>query len=78
MSLRPSVATASVAAVLTEVRAGLAGAITIGQPICYRVQSPTFTIEFARQQGQGANAGGITHSHAIYREPGNDYGAGLS
>jgi hypothetical protein len=42
------------------------------------VQGPTFIIEFAHQQGQGANAGGITHIHSIYREPGNDYGAQLS
>ncbi|MGI5290570.1 DUF3500 domain-containing protein [Nonomuraea polychroma] len=54
------------------------GQTAIGNPIYYRVQGPTFTIEFAHQQGQGANAGGITHIHAIYREPSNDYGAGLS
>jgi len=51
------------------------GATQIGNPVYYRVQGPTFTIEFAHQQGQGANAGGITHIHSIYREPGNDYGA---
>ncbi|MER6952395.1 MULTISPECIES: DUF3500 domain-containing protein [unclassified Streptomyces] len=54
------------------------GSTEIGNPIYYRVQGPTFTIEFAHQQGQGANAGGITHIHSIYREPGNDYGAGLT
>jgi hypothetical protein len=54
------------------------GSTQIGNPIYYRVQGPTFTIEFAHQQGQGANAGGITHIHSIYREPGNDYGAQLS
>jgi Protein of unknown function (DUF3500) len=54
------------------------GATTIGQPIYYRVQGPTFVIEFAHQQGGGANAGGITHIHSIYREPGNDYGAELA
>lgn len=54
------------------------GSTEIGNPIYYRVQGPTFTIEFAHQQGQGANAGGITHIHAIYREPGNDYGAQLA
>ncbi|WP_322749859.1 MULTISPECIES: DUF3500 domain-containing protein, partial [unclassified Frankia] len=54
------------------------GSTTLGQPIYYRVQGPTFIIEFAHQQGGGANAGGITHIHSIYREPGNDYGAGLS
>ncbi|WP_018680748.1 DUF3500 domain-containing protein [Actinokineospora enzanensis] len=53
------------------------GATTIGQPVYYRVQGPTFTIEFAHQQGQGANAGGITHIHSIYREPENDYGSQL-
>lgn len=55
----------------------MARGTTIGQPIYYRVQGPTFTIEFAHQQGDGANAGGITHIHSIYREPGNDYGAQL-
>ncbi|SHN34550.1 DUF3500 domain-containing protein [Cryptosporangium aurantiacum] len=54
------------------------GKTTIGNPIYYRVQGPTFTIEFAHQQGQGANAGGVTHIHSIYREPDNDYGAELS
>ncbi len=54
------------------------GSTEIGNPIYYRVQGPTFTIEFAHQQGQGANAGGITHIHSIYREPGNDYGAQLT
>ena len=54
------------------------GSTQIGNPVYYRVQGPTFTIEFAHQQGQGANAGGITHIHSIYREPGNDYGAQLA
>lgn len=54
------------------------GSTTIGNPIYYRVQSPTFVIEFAHQQGGGANAGGITHIHSIYREIGDDYGAALS
>jgi hypothetical protein len=54
------------------------GSTQIGNPIYYRVQGPTFTIEFAHQQGQGANAGGITHIHSIYREPGNDYGTQLA
>jgi hypothetical protein len=73
------------AAKLAAVKANLAdttfawyGSTEIGNPIYYRVQGPTFTIEFAHQQGQGANAGGITHIHSIYREPGNDYGAGLT
>jgi hypothetical protein len=54
------------------------GKTEIGKPVYYRVQSPSMVIEFAHQQGQGANAGGITHIHSIYREPDNDYGAELS
>ena len=52
------------------------GATTIGQPIYYRVQSPTFVIEFAHQR-QG-NSGDVSHIHSIYREIGNDYGAKLA
>ncbi|MFH8803972.1 DUF3500 domain-containing protein [Streptomyces sp. NPDC017936] len=51
------------------------GSTAADQPVYYRVQSPAFTIEFAHQQGSGANAGGTTHIHSIYRENGNDYGA---
>jgi uncharacterized protein DUF3500 len=54
------------------------GETTAGKPIYYRVQGPSLIIEFAHQHGQGANAGGVTHIHAIYREPGNDYGAELN
>jgi hypothetical protein len=54
------------------------GKTEVGNPVYYRVQSPSMVIEFAHQQGQGANAGGITHIHSIYREPDNDYGAELS
>ncbi|GII00076.1 hypothetical protein Pta02_20840 [Planobispora takensis] len=71
------------AAKLKSAEDGLAGTTfawyretEIGNPIYYRIQGPAFTIEFAHQQGGGANAGGITHIHSIYREPGNDYGAG--
>lgn len=49
------------------------GATAVGQPIYYRIQSPTFVIEFAHQQGAG-----VTHIHSIYREIGNDYGAKLA
>jgi hypothetical protein len=40
------------------------GGTTTGGPFYYRVQGPMFTIE-------------STGLHAVYREPGNDYGAGL-
>ncbi|GIE99335.1 DUF3500 domain-containing protein [Paractinoplanes rishiriensis] len=53
------------------------GDTTIGHPVYYRITSPSYVIEFAHQQGQGANAGGVTHIHGIYRELGNDYGASL-
>lgn len=79
--LNPGQAAAKLAAVakdLGSVTFAWYGATTIGRPVYYRVQGPAFVIEFAHQQGQGANAGGVTHIHAIYREPGNDYGAGLS
>jgi hypothetical protein len=37
----------------------------------YRVQGPTVIIEYAPQQGD------VDHIHTIYRDPTNDYGAGL-
>ncbi|MFE9686679.1 DUF3500 domain-containing protein [Streptomyces sp. NPDC006285] len=65
-----------------EAQAGLdqtyfawSGSTAANQPIYYRVQNPAFTIEFAHQQGSGANAGGVSHIHSIYRENSNDYGA---
>ena len=54
------------------------GGTTAGESIYYRVQGPTLIIEFARQQGPDANAGGVPRIRSIYREPDNDYGAGLS
>jgi hypothetical protein len=54
-----------------------AGPVTAGQPIYYRITSPSFIIEFSHQTGGGANSGGITHIHSMYREIGNDYGAAL-
>ncbi|QJT05586.1 DUF3500 domain-containing protein [Streptomyces asoensis] len=62
-------------AVLDQTYFAWSGSTAANQPVYYRVQSPAFTIEFAHQQGSGANAGGITHIHSIYRENGNDYGA---
>lgn len=40
----------------------------------YRIQGPTFFMEFAPQQMGGAP---MEHTHAMYREPGNDYGESL-
>ncbi len=43
-------------------------------PVYYRIQGPHVLIEFANQ-----NLGGnpLQHLHSVYREPGNDYGAGF-
>lgn len=80
-TLDPAVATSKLAtaqAGLDDTTFAWSGATTAGQPIYYRIQGPMFTIEFAHQRGDGGDGGGgITHIHAVYREPGNDYGAGL-
>jgi hypothetical protein len=79
-AVNPAAAAAKLAAAeqnLDQTTFAWYGSTEIGNPIYYRVQSPSYVIEFAHQQGQGANAGGITHIHSIYREPGNDYGAEL-
>lgn len=54
-----------------------AGQVAVGAPIYYRITSPSITIEFSHQTGMGANSGGISHIHAMYREIGNNYGAAL-
>ncbi|PPK67439.1 DUF3500 domain-containing protein [Actinokineospora auranticolor] len=50
-----------------------AGDTAAGQPVYYRVQGPTYTIELAHRQDQD----GIARVDSIYREPENDYGAQL-
>jgi hypothetical protein len=47
------------------------GATTNGGLAYYRIQGPTVIIEYAPQQGD------LEHIHTIYRDPTNDYGAGL-
>ena len=47
------------------------GATTNGGLAYYRIQGPTVVIEYAPQQGD------LDHIHTIYRDPTNDYGAGL-
>ena len=63
---------------MSEIRANLAktffawsGSTTNGGLAYYRIQGPTLVIEYAPQQGD------IDHIHTIYRDPTNDYGAGL-
>jgi hypothetical protein len=51
-----------------------AGPTTEGQGAYFRIHSPVAVIEYA-PQGQPPN--NTDHIHTIYREPGNDYAAGL-
>jgi hypothetical protein len=50
------------------------GSTTSGNAAYYRVTGPSVVIEFSPQQMGGS---AVQHTHAMYREPGNDYGAGL-
>lgn len=66
---------------MAEVEANLAetwfawyGPTTNGQPAYYRIQGPTIFIEYS-PQSMGGSA--IDHIHAMFRDPTNDYGAGL-
>lgn len=43
--------------------------------IYYRVQSPSYTIEFAHAKAGPGTTRGTDHIHSMYRENGNDYGA---
>ena len=56
---------------LSEVRFSWRGPVKQGSPAYYRVQGPTFFLEYAPQQmGGDPNE----HVHAMYREFANDYG----
>ena len=66
---------------LAEVEANLAeswfawyGPTTNGEASYYRIQGPTIFIEYSPQSMGGA---AIDHIHAMFRDPTNDYGAGL-
>ena len=45
-----------------------------GEAACFRIQGPTIVIEFAPQH-MGGDA--TQHTHAMYRDPTNDYGKGF-
>jgi len=69
---------AGAAARMSDIRANLSktffawsGSTVNGQLAYYRIQGPTVVIEYAPQQGD------LDHIHTIYRDPTNDYGAGL-
>jgi ribulose-5-phosphate 4-epimerase/fuculose-1-phosphate aldolase len=66
------------AARMSEIKSNLArtyfawsGPATDGSAAYFRIQGPTVLIEYAPQQGD------VDHIHTIYRDPTNDYGAGL-
>jgi len=66
------------AARMAEIRSNLSrtyfawsGATENGGLAYFRIQGPTVLIEYAPQQGD------LDHIHTIYRDPTNDYGAGL-
>jgi len=63
---------------MAEIRSNLSrtyfawsGATENGGLAYFRIQGPTVLIEYAPQQGD------LDHIHTIYRDPTNDYGAGL-
>lgn len=69
------------AAKMAEVEANLAdtwfawyGPTANGEAAYYRIQGPTLLIEYS-PQSMGGSA--IDHIHAMFRDPTNDYGAGL-
>jgi hypothetical protein len=57
---------------LEKVHFGWAGSPQPGQPHYYRVQGPTFVIEFCNAQNQA------NHSHAVYRSYKGDFGIPLA
>lgn len=64
---------------LAEVEAGIAdtyvawsGPTTTGSAAYFRIQGPRLFIEYSPQQMGGS---ATNHTHAIYRDPANDYGA---
>ena len=48
------------------------GPITAGSASYWRVQGPTLYMEYSPQQMGGSAA---NHTHAMFRDPTNDYGA---
>jgi hypothetical protein len=61
-------------ATLGETYFAWAGPVGPGQGAYFRIHGPAAIIEYA-PQGQAPN--NTDHIHTIYREPGNDYAAGL-
>ena len=56
---------------VVDVHFGWLGSVEHGRPHYYRVQGPSFLVEYDNTQN-GAN-----HSHTVWRTPGDDFGASL-
>ena len=58
--------------------------MTQGEGIYFQISGPNVFIEFSNQQGSagadvtGYTTGGWGHIHTIYRDPTNDYAAGVT
>ena len=70
--LKPSVADVEMEEIramkLDELYFAWAGSLERGQGHYYRIQGPTFLIEFNNTQGNG------NHAHSVWRDPRNDFG----
>ena len=53
---------------IENIRFGWAGSTLLGQPMYYRVQGPTFLLEYINVQDQG------DHAHTVWRDFENDFG----
>jgi hypothetical protein len=53
---------------LDQIRFGWAGALEARQPHYYRLQGPTFLLEFDNSRNRG------THIHSVWRDFGEDFG----
>ena len=69
---------------MSEIKANLSetwfawsGPTTIGSAAYFRIQGPTLLIEYSPQRLRGNGGLDTTHTHTIYRDPTNDYGARL-
>jgi hypothetical protein len=50
-----------------------AGGVEPGKPYSYRVQGPTFVIEFLNVQADSAG-NAANHIHSVWRDPKSDFG----
>ena len=65
---------AEIKATLADTYFAWSGPTTAGSAAYYRVTGPTLAIEYS-PQGMGGTA--TDHTHAMYRDPTNDYGKAL-